>query len=44
MVERGELDVAIVRYPVDPRPGLDLLVALEEELGVLVSAGQPLAG
>jgi DNA-binding transcriptional LysR family regulator len=42
-LERGEVDLALLRAPVTPPPGTRMTKLAEEELGVLVSAGNPLA-
>jgi DNA-binding transcriptional LysR family regulator len=40
---RGELDVALVRGPLEPPTGTQVLDVAEEELGVLLAAEHPLA-
>lgn len=42
-VTRGEVDLALVRTPVDLPPGTRMAEVAEEELGVLMSARHPLA-
>jgi DNA-binding transcriptional LysR family regulator len=43
LVERGEVDLALVRLPVTVDPGRRVARIAEEELGVLMSAAHPLA-